>query len=746
MPILESLGAAVKAAISLVPDRVTPFSGVGGYGIGGGNISAFSSPGGFDLGASSGPYAEARKSFALGDNGVVSACSSMISQAFIAAPPILEQSGGKEWRRIEHPLIDLLNNPNQHYGADHLWTRTLSSEIEGGSGYWRVVMNKARTQPVEMWFEREMWPEWSGERFVTRYAKRVDGKPFYLAAASNVAEDGFSRERTDYAVHFKYQLDRNNERFGWTPLNTVREQVFGENMAATWQTALLENGAGISLFVSLKEGVGVGEQIDVAKMDAFVARIKRTRQNAGAGGIVSSSLPVDIKDISWSPDKMGISGIIGYFQISVCSVLDVPLMLVGLPDSGKTYSNLAEADRQFWTRNIAPLQERHGSQIEAQLFPLFGLDRREYRIVWDRSGVEAMQESVNAKHERVRSDYEKGIADLQEATTALGYKSTPEMASVRFGQGGEAAEAPEAEVKRFDPTQSRDESGKWTTGSGGGEGGKGAKASRDLKPGTIEEAAKIGVGIPKGSTNIEIATDASADVLAKYTQTSGKPRTVYHPDWNARQAEAKYGRIADLHADLSAIQSKIDAEITNSGAKSHQALTLRLILKTGLRNGGKEGGGKVEAFGASSLLTSHAKVDGTRVSLDFIGKEGIRQRHVFHDADLAAHIQARQAAGKETLFDGDAGKTLKYLGDLTGDKYKVHDLRTLYGTALAAARVEKITNGEGAPKTEKELKSLKARVGLTVGSHLGNNAKMSLANYIAPQVFEAWEKGVKSEK
>src|SRR5699024_2495487 len=72
--------------------------------------------------------------------------------------------------------------------------------------------------------------------------------------------------------------------------------------------------------------------------------------------------------------------------------------------------------------------------------------------------------------------------------------------------------------------------------------------------------------------------------------------------------------------------------------------------------------------------------------------------------------------GAKTIFDTDSGKTLKYLKSITGNKYKVHDLRTMYGSALADHHVNRLR--------KKGIKGdlLKKRVGYIVSQHLGHNA------------------------
>jgi DNA topoisomerase-1 len=293
----------------------------------------------------------------------------------------------------------------------------------------------------------------------------------------------------------------------------------------------------------------------------------------------------------------------------------------------------------------------------------------------------------------------------------------------------------------FDPDlHPRDITGKFAEK---GSSGKGTDAKRGtMRKGTDEDRKKF--GIAPAFKDIEVTDDPSADLLWTARDDKGRRKYGYSDAYSESQAAAKFARIGALHKAMPKLREQINEDIALAGDDLHQALTLRLISKTGLRNGGEGGGGDVKAYGASSLLSSHARVDGDKVHLDFVGKEGIRQRHSFNDKILAKHIAMRQRMGNETIFDGSADETLGYMKKISGDKFKVHDMRTWYGTTNADVITKKLIERGERPKTEKELKSFKKRVAGIVARDLGNGASMALNNYIHPLVFADVERGVMS--
>ena len=54
--------------------------------------------------------------------------------------------------------------------------------------------------------------------------------------------------------------------------------------------------------------------------------------------------------------------------------------------------------RWWWDNTIIPLEDSFADDIETQLFPAFGLNNTDWRLVWDRSKVPALREDERDKH------------------------------------------------------------------------------------------------------------------------------------------------------------------------------------------------------------------------------------------------------------------------------------------------------------------------------------------------------------
>jgi DNA topoisomerase I len=200
-----------------------------------------------------------------------------------------------------------------------------------------------------------------------------------------------------------------------------------------------------------------------------------------------------------------------------------------------------------------------------------------------------------------------------------------------------------------------------------------------MHPATDTERRKL--VIPPAYTNVMVADDPKAELRATaLSPATGNTAYFYSKAYKARQAKAKWDRIVAVQNGVENLAARINRDVERPQRPGHHtAMTLRLILQTGMRNGTEPDG---ETYGASSLRMEHVTVEGDflRVRLQFPGKGGTAHDLTVHDPVLARYATARRASGAETLFPHEGSDTLSYLKTVSGGRFKVHDLRTWYGT------------------------------------------------------------------
>lgn len=252
-----------------------------------------------------------------------------------------------------------------------------------------------------------------------------------------------------------------------------------------------------------------------------------------------------------------------------------------------------------------------------------------------------------------------------------------------------------------------------------------------MRPATEKDRRRL--AIPPAYTDAEVSTDPRAELIATARTPTGAVWRKYSDQYVEHQQAAKWSRVAMLQRRIPQLVQRLDADLT--GPRRGLAVCLRLIALTGLRNGGEDQLGEVQAYGASSLLMAHVSVDGDTVRLRFTGKSGVEQDVVVRDGPLADYARDRHRQRASTLFDHTSADTLAYMKRVSRGDFKVHDLRTWRATIVAEQLVQGVLADAGKPATRKQFLTLRRTVATAVAATLGNTPAMALKSYIHPAVF-----------
>lgn len=485
MSVFDKLGASVKAAA-----RRLPFSSYGGYGYGmsgmdgmsGGYLPGISLNGSGYMGSQVPGTQYDYKSAAgvLWQNPSAAACFVALTKAFAQARPYLEQHNGKEWERVDsHPLTDLIQRPNKFYSGEKLFGVTLISTMANEAAFWRFERNGA-SEVAEIWFEPPVGhgatgiaPAWDSTEFIKEYYYFVDGK---RQSKPISIED---------VVYFRNGLNPSNARLPWSPLDLGIREIATLNGASTFTGALLRNGAVPSGMLSLEgSALASGTPPTPLQAEEMKAKINANFKGDGVGDIFVSSQPWKFSKFGYSPADLNIDSIRQWPQGQICALLGTPEIVALLPTGGApTYENLDATMKWWWDNTIIPMEDSFADEIETQMFPAFGLDSNEFRLVWDRSQVPALQEDQVAKSTMITGSYTGGVIDLFKAQTDMGIPDVPEEYKGRFHPSATAGDPQAAPVtpdekagqdrlnkatKAWEESDHpRDDDGKFGSGGGG---------------------------------------------------------------------------------------------------------------------------------------------------------------------------------------------------------------------------------------------------------------------------------------
>jgi DNA topoisomerase-1 len=242
--------------------------------------------------------------------------------------------------------------------------------------------------------------------------------------------------------------------------------------------------------------------------------------------------------------------------------------------------------------------------------------------------------------------------------------------------------------------------------------------------------------IPPASTLAYMNPDPKGDLVAVHWDLQGRRQDIRSAAATARGARTKYARVSRMTEHMPAF----DAAFTAQAGHDDTALVAMLIRMFGIRPGDphKDNKGKVKSYGALTLQREHVSVSGSVVTLDFIGKHGVRNNPPpIDDPELAKFLKAR-LRGKKTgdrLFEGTHARGLRnWIKEQVPPDFVPKDFRTHLANVVAVDAI----SGMDIPRTKGEWKAFHTEVGDHVATFLSNDGKEALRSYINPGVFDAW--------
>jgi DNA topoisomerase-1 len=255
--------------------------------------------------------------------------------------------------------------------------------------------------------------------------------------------------------------------------------------------------------------------------------------------------------------------------------------------------------------------------------------------------------------------------------------------------------------------------------------------------------------VPPAWKDVWISPRAGAKLQATGVDSAGRRQYLYHPEFRARQEQAKFDRLVLFAERLPALRGAM-AEHMQQEPLSFEwtaAVAVRLINQGWFRVGDERYAKQFKTFGITTLRKGHVRVRGSRVSFRFRAKHRVLCRTVLVDAELAEAIKELLAtpAGSRLfryrhngeLVNLGARRLNEYIREYLGEEFTAKDFRTWGGTLLAAVALAEREPAE----TATEQKRAVATVMRAVGERLGNTPAVARASYVSPAVVEQYLDG-----
>jgi DNA topoisomerase I len=274
--------------------------------------------------------------------------------------------------------------------------------------------------------------------------------------------------------------------------------------------------------------------------------------------------------------------------------------------------------------------------------------------------------------------------------------------------------------------------------------------SRGKKITDLDKIERIeGLVIPPAWRDVWISPRPKAKLQATGVDRAGRRQYLYHPEFRARQEQAKFDSLVRFAEQLPALRKAMSEHIGEEplSAEWTCAVAIRLINMGWFRVGTERYARTTRTFGITTLRKKHVSIRGSRIAFKYRGKHRVLVRTAVADSELADALKTlRDLPGPGRLFryecDGSycnltGARLNEYIRQYMGEEFTAKDFRTWGGTLLAAIALAE----KGVTETEPEGKRNVAAVMRLVGEKLGNTPAVARASYVSPAVVEQYLDG-----
>ncbi|HTN87964.1 MAG TPA: hypothetical protein VL242_29995, partial [Sorangium sp.] len=204
------------------------------------------------------------------------------------------------------------------------------------------------------------------------------------------------------------------------------------------------------------------------------------------------------------------------------------------------------------------------------------------------------------------------------------------------------------------------------------------------------------LSIPPAWKDVWISPRAGAKLQATGADKAGRRQYLYHPEYRARQEQAKYDKLVRFAERLPELRRTMDKhmDLEPLSFEWTAAVAVRLINEGWFRVGSERYARSYKTFGITTLRRNHVRVRGSRITFRFRAKHRVLCHTVLVDAELAAAMKELLAlpGGRrvfryrddEEVYNLGARRLNEYISEYMGEDFTAKDFRTWGGTLIAA--------------------------------------------------------------
>ena len=161
------------------------------------------------------------------------------------------------------------------------------------------------------------------------------------------------------------------------------------------------------------------------------------------------------------------------------------------------------------------------------------------------------------------------------------------------------------------------------------------------------------IGLPPAYERCWYSPDPDGHIQAIGYDAKGRKQYRYHDAFREHQEDAKYHMLADFGRALPKLRRRVEEDIAGRAMSRDTVLAavVRLIDTTHIRVGNEQYAKDNQSFGATTLRNRHAKVQGGKLRLSYVGKSGKKRTVTITDKNLVRIAKRTQDLPGQHLFE-----------------------------------------------------------------------------------------------
>ena len=255
--------------------------------------------------------------------------------------------------------------------------------------------------------------------------------------------------------------------------------------------------------------------------------------------------------------------------------------------------------------------------------------------------------------------------------------------------------------------------------------------------------------IPPAWREVWICSSPHGHIQATGLDARGRKQYRYHSAWRRVRDHAKYHDILSFASSLSILREQVHVDLSVHGLTKEKvvATVIQLMDDTHARVGNDRYERTNKSYGLTTLLTRHARIEGSLVELDFRGKSGKPYHAAVRDKRLANIVRRCVDIPGQRLFQYfdhnerphsvSSTDVNDYIRRATNHPFTAKEFRTWAATVSAAMLLFE----SGPPRSEAQGRRRVRAAIERVAASLNNTAAICRKSYIHPTVIDSYAHG-----